>query len=582
MNLLGQASLISGIQVLLYVLIPAWVLCRWQWRDFGEGVFAFLLAGVCSVALLGRVGNAGGWGVPVVLPIWLAFWLGWGIWVWWRKYPVVSLPWDGLLLAILLLAWVVRMIHPLQTWALGQSDAYSHLEFLQNVLTAGRVLQPDYPPAYAWVQALPAWLLQGHPYWLARFGGALFGVGLVLGCYALWAGIRYRVAGVAAAALVAGCPFFFLLQKTGVGCFANQLGLMLIPAALWAYLTGRRGWLLVALATLAVAVPMMLLHVLLLLCGLLLVEREKGLGRFRLLVWLGLALLLVIGLALQLPPLRGRVIVAMLTGQYELIDVADLGWPEIFRLLWTDFWGIKRLGYSSVLLNGMAAGSLLVFVSALAWGWRQRDAAWRLVGVWGLLTSINVHLGCMQFTNYQREGWSLLLVVAGLCALLFAEVWQRVNKRALRGALGASLTIAALAGLLFPPAHVPLGGETESDVVRYLVNADPEITILTRNMSSFSYDQGDIARTLHPKAVRSVADLPIGGTAIFLRDYPPAEPTVSRVMQLLQPTLTAECQRVQRMAEEANQQLEQQLAGYVLSKETYSPRMEIWHVRAKH
>ncbi|HPK68333.1 MAG TPA: hypothetical protein PKY11_00435, partial [Kiritimatiellia bacterium] len=85
MNLLGQASLISGIQVLLYVLIPAWVLCRWQWRDFGEGVFAFLLAGVCSVALLGRVGNAGGWGVPVVLPIWLAFWLGWGIWVWWRK-----------------------------------------------------------------------------------------------------------------------------------------------------------------------------------------------------------------------------------------------------------------------------------------------------------------------------------------------------------------------------------------------------------------------------------------------------------------------------------------------------------------
>jgi hypothetical protein len=114
------------------------------------------------------------------------------------------------------------------------------------------------------------------------------------------------------------------------------------------------------------------------------------------------------------------------------------------------------------------------------------------------------------------------------------------------------------------------------------VNADPEITILTRNMSSFSYDQGDIARTLHPKAVRSVADLPIGGTAIFLRDYPPAEPTVSRVMQLLQPTLTAECQRVQRMAEEANQQLEQQLAGYVLSKETYSPRMEIWHVRAKH
>lgn len=579
MNLIGQALLVSGIQLLLFMLIPAWVLSRTAWRDMGEGLFAFLVAGLCSVAILGRVGNIGMGGVPVILVIWLIFWLGWGGWRRWRKYPAMPLPWDGLLLTMLLLAWVVRMLHPLHTWALGQSDAYSHLEFLQNVLTAGRVLQPDYPPAYAWVQALPAWLMPSHPYWAARFGGAVFGVGIALGCYALLSTIRNRVAGLATAALVAGCPIFFLLQKTGVGCFANQLGLLLIPAALWAYLTGRRGWLLVVLATLAVAVPMMLLHVLLLLGGLLLVEREKGRGRFWLLVWLGLALLLVIGLALQLPPLRGRVIVAMLTGQYGLIEAADLGWPGIFRLLWFDFWSIKRLGYSSALLNGVAAGSVILFALALAWGWQRRDVGWRLVGVWGLLTSVNVHLGWLQFTNYQREGWSLLLAAAAWGGLFFAALWQRFANRAMRRTLGGGLAVAALMGLLLPPAHVPLGGETESDVVRFLLTANPEITILTRNMSSFSYDQGDIAHTLHPRTVHRVADLPVGRPALYLRDFPPAEPAVSRIMQILQPTLTAECARAQREAAATHQQFAEQLAGRVLGKDAYSPRVDIWHIR---
>ncbi len=47
---------------------------------------------------------------------------------------------------------------------------------------------------------------------------------------------------------MAGCPAFVLLQKTGVGCFANQLGSFLIPAALWAYASvAAGGWRTLAL-----------------------------------------------------------------------------------------------------------------------------------------------------------------------------------------------------------------------------------------------------------------------------------------------------------------------------------------------
>ena len=218
-----QLVQVTGIQMLLYLLLPAWTLVRFRWRDAGEVLFAALVAGLASAALWGRVCNGSGIGMAPATAIWIGAWIGAGAWVRWKKRAAEPLRWDGVLAAILLLAWAVRMLHPLQTWALGQSDAYSHLGFLRDVLENGQVGNGDYPPAYSWVLAFPAWLLHGHPYWMARFGGAFFGAGLALGAYALLAQIRGRAAGLAAAALVAGCPVFVLLQKTGVGCFANQL-----------------------------------------------------------------------------------------------------------------------------------------------------------------------------------------------------------------------------------------------------------------------------------------------------------------------------------------------------------------------
>ena len=446
-----QMVQVTGIQTLLYLLVPAWTLVRFRWRDAGELLFAALVAGLTSAALWGRVCDGSGIGIAPATAIWIAAWIGAGSWARRKKRAAEPLRWDGVLVAILLLAWTVRMLHPLQTWALGQSDAYSHLGFLRDVLENGRVGNGDYPPAYSWVLAFPTWLLQGHPYWMARFGGAFFGAGLAMGVYALMAQVRGRAAGLAAAGLVAGCPAWVLLQKTGVGCFANQLGLLLIPAALWAYASGRRGWLALALAALAVAVPMMLLHAVLLLGLLVLADRDAGRARFAWLGILALAFALALGIALCLPPARGLVIAAMLTEQYGGMDQAGAGWGEILRTLAADFFAVKRVGYASGALDGLAAATTAAFALALAGGWIRRAAAWRLVGAWGLLTSLNVHLGLFQFTNYQREGWSLLLAAAALGALVFDVLWRTWTSRNGRMVLGAGLAAVSLAGLALPP-----------------------------------------------------------------------------------------------------------------------------------
>lgn len=577
-----QAIRVTGMQILLYGLVPAWALARTRWRDAGEWSFASLVVGVSSAAWLGRLCNGSGIGVGAATGIWLAAWIGAGLLMRKKRLAPAALSWDWVLVAILFLAWTVRTIHPLQTWALGQSDAYSHLGFLRDVLERGRVGNLDYPSAYAWVMAFPAWLLRGNPYWVARFGGAFFGMGLVLGTYALLAEVRGRVAGLAAAMLVAGCPVFWLLQKTGVGSFANQVGLLLIPAVLWAYVSDRRIWLTVALAALAVAVPMMLLHALILLALLMLMDRGGGRGRLALLALLALAFVLAVGLACRLPASRGMVIASMLTGRYEVVDQVGAGWSDVFRVLASDFLSIKRIGYGSWMLNGLAWASLAVFAAAAVRGWRRRDTAWRLVGAWGLLTSVNVHFGLFQFSNYQREGWSLLIAVACLGGLIFSALWRWRDRRSWRGFWGAGWTLIALAGLALPPSHALPAGQAESDVVRYLLEMDPAEIVLARNMSGFASGQGDVVRTLHPKRISEASEIPSGIEPVyFLRDRPSLFVQMSPVMRILQPALTKETEKTLRKAESDNQRLEESLSGCEVRIRKISPHLEVWQLGRK-
>ena len=574
----GMLLAATALQMGLYVLVPAWALAREKWRDAGERWFGALAAGVGTAALLGRMCNGSGIGAGWALCIWLAAWLAAG--ATFRRKGVgddAARRWDWPLAFALMLAWAVRSIHPLETWALGQSDAYSHLGFLMDVLGRGRVANPDYPPAYAWAMALPARLLPGHPYWMARFGGAFYGAGLVLGVYALSAQWKGRAAGLAAAGLAAGCPIFYLLQKTGVGSFANQMGLLMLVAALWSFSTRRYGWLVLAMAALAVSVPMMALHLALLL-GLWTFAERRPLSAHAGL--LGLGLLGCIGLAalsLRMPPERGMAIASMLTGDYALAKAEAAGWGEVFRALASDYFEIKRLGYGSPALNAAALASVGLFIGALAGGIWKRDAAWRLVGLWGLLTGANLHLGLFQFTDYQREGWSFLLAVACWSGMAFEGIWSWRVGRVWRMAWGALLAVSALGGLAFPPRHAILAGPAESDLVREALGMDAATTILVRRTSSFPGGQGDVVRTLHPRTAHSVEELKgAEGPIVFLRDRPPAAPEITFAMRMLQPRQIRTMEKVCASAELDAQRIERELEGRAARIEKITPHLDAW------
>ena len=584
LELLAKAVGVTGLQLVLFVLVPAAALARLRWRDGAEWLFASCVAGLASVALLGRLFNGAELGAGRALLVWAAAWAGIGAYAWRRDRGAPVPRVDGALLAILALAWAVRMIHPLRIWALGQSDAYIHLWFMRDVLEHGHVANALYPPAYSWVMAFPARLLPLHPYWVARFGGAFFGMGLALGVHVLLVQVKGRAAGLAAAALVAGCPVFWLLQKTGVGCFPNQLGLLLIPAVLWAYASGNRGWLALALAGLLVSVPMMLLHVLLLLgiLWLAILWLFEGFG-WKNARW-GLACLAVgvLGIfivSLRLSPGQGMMIASQFTEDHPRVEwAAGLAWKEVWWTLLSDFLSIKRWGYGLWTANLAALGTTLVLGLAWIGGWRRRDVAWFTVGGWGLLASLNLHIGLFQFTNYQREGWSLLIALACLGGLLFDLLWHWRPAAGMRRLWTAAVAAVSLAGLWIPPTHAIPAGPSESDVVKFLLELDPATMLLSRNM------QGDVVRSLHEETVPDVWKLEQAkGPILFLRDRPQLVPEISPFMKVLQPSLTRLNEWTFEIAETANLDLERELrADYeIRGVKNVSPYLDVWEVGRK-
>lgn len=581
METLLRALFVSTLQLSLYIGLPAWALRRMRWNDRAEQCFAALIGGVGTAAVLGRVVNGSGAPIWSALIVWAVIWVIISFFPR-KRHERPALRMDALLLLTLFLAWVVRTIHPLETWALGQSDAYSHLGFLMDVLERGKVANPAYPPAFAWVSAFPAWLSHLHPYWTARFGGAFFGVGLTLGAYTLVAQWQNRAAGLAAAALVAGCPLFFLLQKTGVGSFANQLGLLLVIATLWAFVSKRFFCLALSLAALAVSVPMMLLHVMVLLALWTFAERRSACTYLLLVALLLLAGVGVVLLFTRVPASHGMVIASLLTGKYSLVTQVDADWLEVFQVLTRDFFSIKRVGYWSWVPNTGAVVVTGAFLLAGIAGVRKNAPAWRQLGLWGLLTSANVHLGWLQFTDYQREGWSFLLALASLGGMLFGLLWQEHQTRAWRIPLTTTLATACALGVFFPPAHNILAGQSESDVVKYLLQLDPSVTVLTRTTSAFPGGQGDVARTLHPRVIHSTRALDsVKGAVYFLRDHPASNPTMPLAMRVLQPRQMRVMQRICERAEEDTQGIEDHLSGRPATVDHVSDYLDVWMMESQ-
>ena len=483
--------MVLGAQVAVFLLPPWWVARRWLAP--GPWPLTALAALTCGWAAQMAMGLS--WGRYVrgaaAGEVWyylgLCALLTGAMLAFPRRHPTPSaerMPAteSALLIVVLLVAVAIRSLYPLQHFALGQSDAYTHLTMVRQVQAWGFLGNATYPPGFAWVQHLPAALFGFDVYHLARFGGAFFGTALTL---AIWALLRHaggRAAALAGAALIAGCPALLLLLKTGVGAFANQVGFVMLPVLALGWLRLRdpatrwsgAGWLILTLFVLTVAVPMMLLHTLLLLALWILLDgawdrrawqrRCAGLT----LLALGGAALLVLYLA-TMSPWHRAVTMSILTTADQTLAWAKFA-PEkttsamALVMLVGDFFGVKRFGFHIPLFDAAFVGLLAAFATCLVVGLRRSRSPLIVIGAWGLLAVVQTGTGWLQFTAYQREGWSLLIAISALGGLMVASLWTW--RAWIRPFLIAGLTLGAVWTLWHPPTHPLLNSSAEEELIR--------------------------------------------------------------------------------------------------------------------
>lgn len=648
--MIGHAVATVVVQVLLYVVLPYRFAARLaRERGTSDRVLLALLLGISSQALLGYVFNTAPWRGQ-----WLEPWLyvvGW-LTVSLFTGPIRITACDSgaaarealPLAAILLLAYIVRILHPLETWALGQSDAYGHLQYVQDIVRRGHLANPVYPPGHAWLMFLTCHMSGQDPYYVCRFGGAFFGLGMVLAVFALVREFFGRQEAYASAALAAGCAAFNLLIKTGVGSFANQVGLLLVPAILWALaLWGRHdyrwrpwGWLTALFAVcLAATVPMMLLH-LMLLMGLLRVaalfvpaERHRW---FRVTLMWGFALvgavaaagLLVVGAETKAQAQTTRMLTGDRGGQrisradrVERVPRTERRADEnprvatMARQALGDFFSVKRLGLGSLGLNVAMLGLGAAFLVALVAGVRRGNEGLLLLGAWGTLAAVTTYTGALQFSQYQREGWSLAIAAVCVCGVTFGVVRKRMDAVPLRRVLAPGLVAASLTGLLLHPAHRVFSSPAESEVVRLLLaiegdraarrdwaEASPlwedristkKAVVVARRFSGFNNRRGDPVAAIRGRFLsRTEIDDPAPGVPTYvLIDHENDGVGTQRdsLMAVLQPELTAHFRERRSMMKMRNAELldaMESMTNVVRSRVAVSANLDVWVLDSVH
>lgn len=574
--------------------------------------FLSLTAGIVSQSLLGfgwnhAVGASPAGEILVYVLFWLLAGMGGLIYRFRINRPAYRRVWcepeDYWLLWVLPLALLVRLLHPLQEAALGQSDAYSHLQFLRQVVADGHVHNRVYPAGFSWIMALPTFLFRLDPYHVARYGGAFWGMLLAWASYEVLARHQFRQAARFASALVAFCPVFYPLLKTGVGMYANQAGLFLLPLLLMAGMeSGVAGRLRVCTLLLALAlagtVPMLLLPVLMVLAVMQVLNVSRAWnGWLRRSLWLLVALLpalLVMGWqSLRLDPAHQAETVRLVTaeqvkpmasphtsppdaGQSPPAMQQDIR-PWALPPLLLDYLRIKRLGYGRWWLNGVAVLPGFLFLGCLIAGLARRNPLLCLLGVWGTLTWWQTLSGMFQFSGYQRAGWSLLLACAWLGGLIGHFLLLRLPRPrwGMRAVYGG-LLLCLLATLWLPPAHARQFSLSEGRMIEIVREAvlpvPPERApiVVVRAFTGFDGWQGDPVRAsagLEKKEILTVddrADLgqpfrPHRAYLFVLDDAPLNTAALGGVFARLQPQQVAAYIEAQKRFHRFNGRVEQLL-----------------------
>ncbi len=557
--------------VAVYILPPLLALRRLQ--SFPNRATLLVVSaglGLSSQALLGFFWNHSGLGWPIAEGIvYFSFWLAVGIAMQLRpeRTPSTPTPQAPLFaqppfLAILLVAaFTLRSFDALNHASLGQSDAYTHLQFLRDVVSCGHIRNIVYPPGYSWVLALPVMTFNLDAYLVARYVGPFFGTLMIVALYLL--GCRYsQVAGLFAAFLAGVCPLFYPLIKTGMGAFANQLGLLLFPLALLLYLVEARILFIFILLGLTISVPLFVFNLALIIFAHKLLcfpssprSPQNTAKRWWLTsLLLLLAFLLAFGLAsyhfLKPGKLHLTTTATLVTGietpapKKQSISTRP---PTIIEKIEThpagklvvDLLTVKRWGMGNTLMNLATLTLAGIFSSILVVGFRRSADLLKLIGIWGLITTLEASTGFLEWSRYQRSGWLLMQATALAGGLIAAWFYGLEKMRGLiRTLIVLGLSISLILVLWMPPQHrcITSGAEDElATVLRELSNARldalhargrlsferqkaspliaqaasaPRLALFARRYTLFNADQGNIADVL-PDPLARIRQIPV-------------------------------------------------------------------------
>jgi len=156
----------------------------------------------------------------------------------------------------------------------------------------------------------------------------------------------------------------------------------------------------------------------------------------------------------------------------------------------------------------------------------NKSDSYILLGIWGFFASILTLTGFAQFSNYQREGWSLMIAAAGGLGVVGVGVFHASKYKRVLKVIFAVLFIASVSwGVMHPLGHFILASSAEDQIVRVvravsvaqgqektkdMSNADQNIqrilsilerkmpiTFISRRMSGWSDSgQGELIRSV--------------------------------------------------------------------------------------
>ena len=508
-----QLGAVTASLIFLYILpwIPI-ASALYQEEDWPAIVLISLVVGCTLQAVLGllwtHLVGAQPYGEVVVLS---GFWIFLLSWSWARVkkankgiFPQFFKQYHLIVFFILLTAFWVRSIHPLQVAYLGQSDAYTHLNYLHNIVDQGRLVNPVYPPGFHWILAFPVLVFSLDPYWIARYGGAFFAVGLVLGIFVFLDRFFTRRAAIFGSFCAACFPPMILLMKTGVGVFANQFGLFLLPVIFYLYVicvspgtrkTKSGSLLLFTLCGLSSTVPMLVLHVFLVMSlerFVSLISRETPWLRdtFRVFCIVIPATCLLLFHVTQVGPGQrfqtANILMDAGAGKQPLVEKVTnkikfeavkydsvkqkvavfIAESPYFRLL-LDYLSLKRKGFGNDLLDGLGWTLFAIFIGFIVYGIAVNRVGFLVLGLWGWVTCMQAATGFLQFSSYQREGWSLLIAVCCMSGIFASIIFHLVrNSRIVEVGVGVGMLSVFTYACLHPPQHQAISSSAENEIVR--------------------------------------------------------------------------------------------------------------------